>query len=355
MIKVLSEGIVASRPGQMYAWPGITRAANGDILVAASERKFHRCPGGREVIMRSSDHGHTWSLPEEVYNSELDDRDANLLTLQDGSLLLSWFTSNAFEEVPYWQERSARVSDQLRKELIGAWLLRSDDNGVTWSDKPFRMPVGNHISPIELSDGSLISIGTASFIHPLQPCALEVHKSYDRGLTWKKTGEIDCPRLPSGRPELNENHILDTGNGRLIALFRKCGDCLRQAFSDDYGLTWSKPEKTEIRGLPPHLLKLSNGDILCSYSYRKSPFSIRGVLSHDNGKTWDMNNMFTIHEWSDQPDMGYPVSIEVAPGEILTVYYCSRRDGKTWPHMDQKINSSPEGILFTRFEIKQGG
>jgi hypothetical protein len=358
MIRIIKQGIAAARPGQMYGWPGITRASNGDIIVAASERKFHCCPYGREVIIRSKDNGETWSLPMEVYNSEMDDRDANLLTLKDGTLVLSWFTSNAFETCG-WTERASRATDKMREELLGTWMLRSHDNGVTWEEKPSRIPVGMHISPVELSDGSLISIGwDFRFSNDPTNKNLCAYKSFDQGKNWKKSCDIECGRRTDvNEPELNENHVLDTGSGNLVALFRKCGDYLRQAFSADYGKTWTKPEATKIWGFPAQMTKLSNGSILCVYGHRRTPYSIRGVLSRDNGKTWDTDNIFTIYEWADEPDMGYPSSLEVAPGEILTVFYCSRRDTLKNNHrthigrQKQSEGSSPEGILFVRYKI----
>ena len=331
----------------MYAWPGITRAANRDIIVAASERKEHCCPYGREVIMRSKDNGNTWSLPQEVYNSDLDDRDSNLTTLKNGTLLLSWFTSTAFETCG-WNERSARITDKMREELLGTWMLKSHDSGDTWEPIPIKIPVGMHISPVELSDGSLISIGW-DFGLGKDEKNLASYKSLDQGATWRKTSNIECARLPDGRPELNENHVIDTGNGNLVALFRKCNDFLRQAFSTDCGETWTKPEVTKIWGYPPQMIKLHNGNILCVYGQRKTPYSIRGVISRDNGRTWDTDNIFTIYEWADEPDMGYPGSLEVAPGEILTVFYCSR--DKKWTHLRQVEDATPEGILFVRYRI----
>ncbi len=341
MIKILENGTVAARPNQMYGWPGITRAANGDILVAASERQFHVCPYGREVIMRSTDNGHTWSLPQEVYNSEIDDRDANLTTLADGTIVLSWFSSTAYEKHnnELWPERIARVTDKMREELVGTWFIKSTDHGQTWELKPHRIPVGAHISPTVLSDGSWISIGPdwtpAAFPRPLL-----VYKSSDRGETWTKVSEI----TKEGE-ELNENHVLDLGGSKLTVLLRKCGDCLRQAFSDDYGQTWTTPVVTDMKGFPAQMIRLQNGDILCVYGHRWAPFGIRGVLSHDNAQTWDTANTFTIYEWADTPDIGYPSSIEVAPGEILTVFYCSRR---TYPQQPAVL---PEGILYTRYRL----
>ena len=343
-VEIIEKGIVASRPGQMYGWPGIARAANGDIIVGASERKSHVCPYGREVVIRSRDNGKTWELPLEVYNSELDDRDANVITLQDGTLVLSWFTSTAFEHE--WKERAARVTPRMRDELVGTWMLKSHDHGYNWDAKPLRMPVGMHISPVQLSDGSLLSIGWEGRVLE-QAQALSCHRSDDLGETWSKSFTFDCP-VADGRPILNENHVLETAPGKLVAMFRKCGDVLYQSGSEDYGRTWTRPERTEIWGYPPQLLKLGDGRILCVFGHRRDPYSIRGVMSADNGKTWDVAGAFTLHQWDDTPDMGYPVSLEVAPNEILTVFYCNRRDA--WAQA-KPAGATPEGILSVRYRL----
>lgn len=350
MIEIIKQGIVASRPKQMYGWPGITRAANGDIIVAASERKSHMCPYGREVIIRSKDNGGSWSLPQEVYNSELDDRDANIITLKDGTLVLSWFTSTAFEHYS-WKERAARVTEQMRRELMGTWMLKSHDHGENWDAKPLRIPVGMHISPTQLSDGSLLSIGWEGLFQDGAQKTLCCYQSNDLGESWNKTFTFDCPQK-DGLPVLNENHVLEIAPGKLIAMFRKCGDFLYQASSSDYGKNWTTPQQTEIWGYPPHLIKLGDGRILCVYGHRRNPYSIRGVISADNGQTWDIDNIFTIYEWKDELDMGYPVSLEVAPGEILTVFYCNRRDEvSTNTPEPWKTSNAQDGILSVRYRI----
>lgn len=355
-VKIIEEGIVASRPKQVYAWPGITRAQNGDIIVASSERKSHMGPYGREVIIRSTDNGYSWHLPQEIYNCELDDRDANIITLKDGTLVLSWFTSIAFTEMhQVWPGRTARVTEKMREELLGTWMLKSSNNGENWDTQALKIPVGMHISPTELSDGSLLSIGWDHLFEDNKDKMLSCYKSDDIGETWYKTVDFDCP-IQDGTPILNENHVIEVSPGKLIALFRKCGDYLFQANSEDYGKSWSKPLQIDIWGYPPHMLKLSDGRILCLVGYRQAPFSIRGIISNDNGLTWDTDNTFTIYEWEDEPDMGYPVSLEVAPGEILTVFYCSRRDAAQnnnvapWP-TDAQTGTSAEGILSVRYRL----
>ncbi len=147
-----SGGTVADRPDQMYGWSGMVRLANGDILVGASERKHHICPFGRIVTMRSRDGGQTWSPPQEIYNSEMDDRDTTLAVLPDGTLIAAWFTSEGWMDPPgfrpEWAARRARVTDRILEEVVGDWLIRSHDGGLTWEKTATRI-----ISPASPSDG----------------------------------------------------------------------------------------------------------------------------------------------------------------------------------------------------------
>lgn len=357
MIEIIKQGIVASRPKQMYAWPGITIAANGDIIIAASERKFHCCPYGREVIIRSKDNGESWSLPQEVYNSELDDRDANLLTLPDGTMILTFFSSAAFTEsqyiLPEWEKRSKRITQKLIDEVAGYWLLRSFDGGYTWEKEPHRMPFGAHAGPTALSDGSLIYLGDSNG-------RMFGAKSTDNGVSWKVLGEISYTK-PEGDCSfnLNENHVLEISPGKLVALFRAGSNVEEnnqwtwQATSNDNGLTWSMPQKT-LFGVPPHLLRLKSGAVLCSYSHRKEPFSIRAVLSYDECKSWDIENIITLYQWTDWPDMGYPVSVEINPNEILTVFYCSRKKRPFLKENEEYLlkDSTPEGLLYIKYILE---
>ena len=56
-----------------------------------------------------------------------------------------------------------------------------------------------------------------------------------------------------------------------------------------------------------------------TYGYRLAPFGQRVAFSHDDGVTWD-------HDWivrDDGPDsdLGYPSSVELDDGSLLTVCY----------------------------------
>ena len=68
----------------------------------------------------------------------------------------------------------------------------------------------------------------------------------------------------------------------------------------------------------PHLMRHSSGAIICSYGRREEPFGQRVLISYDDGKTWSKDaELRSNFEW----DMGYPCSVELADGSILTVYY----------------------------------
>ena len=95
-------------------------------------------------------------------------------------------------------------------------------------------------------------------------------------------------------------------------------------FSDDKGKTWSVPKCIGVDGLPPHLLVHSSGAIICSYACRtEGNHSERAVVSYDNGETWTED--YCLYDFAEhnvlQKDMGYPASVELSDGSILTVYY----------------------------------
>ena len=65
--------------------------------------------------------------------------------------------------------------------------------------------------------------------------------------------------------------------------------------------------------------------MICSYSRRTNGIrSQRAAVSYDGGETWAED--YTIDDRLDYVcDMGYPASVELSDGSILTVYY------QRWP------------------------
>ena len=96
--EILSENVLCRQPQRYIGWPTIVRAKNGDLLIAFSgDRDWHVCPWGKVQLVRSTDEGKTWSAPQTVFDSPIDDRDAGLVVMPDGTLILSTFSAVSFD------------------------------------------------------------------------------------------------------------------------------------------------------------------------------------------------------------------------------------------------------------------
>jgi hypothetical protein len=95
--------------------------------------------------------------------------------------------------------------------------------------------------------------------------------------------------------------------GRVLALIRNgtrakhIARYLLESWSEDGGITWSQPVRSEIQGYPPHIMRLQDGRLLCCVTYRWEPMGIRAVLSEDNGKTWDVDHTIVLHDDASTP------------------------------------------------------
>jgi hypothetical protein len=89
----------------------------------------------------------------------------------------------------------------------------------------------------------------------------------------------------------------------------------------DGGRTWTPMTPTTLSGLPPHLLVLEDGRLLATYGHRRKTHGGYGeyaAVSTDGGRTWDFKVKLS---GAKNNDLGYPASVELERGVILTVYY----------------------------------
>ena len=91
-------------------------------------------------------------------------------------------------------------------------------------------------------------------------------------------------------------------------------------------------DESGIMGVPSHLLPLQDGRLLSTFSNRrKAPFVECAVLSEDGGKTWDIDNTIIIstQDGGNPGDMGYPSTVQLKDGTLVTVYYQLAKPHKT--------------------------
>ncbi len=330
-------GIICSMPKEYFfgyfGWPSITKTHDGTLIAGASGlRHKHVDPWGKTVLFYSKDSGQNWTGPNIINDTPLDDRDVGLITLDDGSVLASWFT---LDEKSYMSKKAHSTSEpEILEELefwddktinhyAGSYVMKSS-NGISFNRR-IRIPVTAPHGPIQLKDRSLLYLGRY-FNNDQEKRGIMVYKSYDRGLTWVETCAVDTGSFDVDY--CHEPHAVELDDGKIIGMVRYQKDCFTffKILSDDGGKTWSNPVPTNAKGSPPHLLKHSSGAIICVYGYRgypktgtNPPYGQLAMISYDNGNTW--TGEYAIRLDTPNYDTGYPASIELSDKSILTVYY----------------------------------
>ena len=290
---VLETKVISYEPQYYHGWPTLTRRHNGELLVAYSGgREAHICPFGRVELMVSHDNGGSWGWSQVVLDSAMDARDAGVLETAQGRLLVTTFTSLAYErdllaaetkagsagawtdeKLKTWRAAHNRLSAAQREAGFGQWMVRSSDGGTTWSAR-YPSIVSSPHGPIQLSAGRLIA------------------------------------------------HIRNENQAG-------CGETL-QSESSDGGGTWSVPHSIGVWGLPSFLLRLHDGWLLMTYGHRRAPLGNQARLSTNHNRTWSAPMI--ISGDGDLGDLGYPSTVEFDDGSLLTVWY-------------EQLKTSPYAVL----------
>jgi hypothetical protein len=330
---------ISLQPEFYHGWPTLIRSKTGDLLLVYSGgRDAHVCPFGRVDLMRSRDGGKSWSWPETLMDSAIDDRDAGICETASGALLVTTFTSLTYEsrmknltpeQQARWDAVQRRISAVQRRQLLDTWMLRSTDGALTWST-PFRVPLNSPHGPTVLSGGRLLYAGKQLW----EPGAkVGVCESTDDGKSWRWLSDIPS-RPGDGVKEYHELHAVEAANGHIIVHIRNHnprnnGETL-QSESTDGGRTWSVPRSIGVWGLPSYLLRLRDGRLLMTYGYRRPPFGNQARISADHGQTW--SEPVTLSDDAMSVDVGYPSTAELGEGSLLTVWY-------------ETLKSSPKAVL----------
>ena len=322
-----------------HGWPTVARRSNGELIVAFSgDRRAHVCPYGKIQIVRSSDDGKTWSAPETIYSSDtVDCRDAGVVELADGTLVVNFFTSIAYGRVKRGgYERIFKEKDKANiAEELGYWSMRSTDGGKTWADK-VRMASSSPHNVIQLRDGRLAALGTRNIgwqwaYMPPEFASLGkellFESSADGGKSWKSVVPVPVPSgVDAGL--LYEPHVVELADGTLVGLVRYCVKPERslQTESRDGGKTWTPLHENGANGIPPHLAHLADGRVLLTYAKRDGKTGgVYAAFSGDGARTpWTGERLlFPWYQW----DFGYPSSVQLGDGSVLTVFYAPEKAG----------------------------
>jgi hypothetical protein len=383
-----AHAILHKDPHAYSAHPQIAQAANGDWLVVFNKAPRRTLilhppqdPLFANVIIRSRDHGASWSDPVVVPNDGYRGMECASLTalLASGRILLNQWRFH-WVELDWAYPLARDTTGEMLRHLIERKMLPPALAGTKLNLKfPRELLSGLALSP-EIDAFSRAIADPDSFIGLARDGGETfVHISDDHGRSWRETCRIDTApydggygmrgacELPDGdlllplsdvphwrvvfvvrssdegkswgRPvevanvpgkEFEEPSLIRLESGRLLMLLRENATRrLHRCVSDDGGRSWSPPRQLAIEGYPPHLLQLPDGRLLCTVGWRYPDFGIRAVLSADDGETWDVERTIRIRGDLPNKDLGYPCTMPDGDGSLFTVYYGQDSDGVT--------------------------
>jgi len=311
------------------AWPNLTLMPDGTIIATIFNKPSHGLVEGNAVCYASKDGGRTWSFVGIPAPNEPGTTRMNLAAglSNDGALVVL---------VSGWGGQG------LRERILPVAVCRSTDGGKTWDRKgSVKHPEGE---PDLIPFGDIVRLGGRSLAATAYGYKNRESKpayllySYDDGFTWGDA--VPMGRFGEGPGEwndFNETAVLRLRSDRWLAAPRtmRVAD-LQLIVSEDEGKTWSIPAELRGGGLtrrsehPAHLLRLNDGRILLTFGVRWGVHGTCARVSDDEGRTWSEPMMIIYYGGGDG---GYPASVQLEDGTIVTAYYCDANKNHPRYHM----------------------
>ena len=303
------------------AWPNLTMLLDGTVVATIHNQPAHLKVPADVECWASKDGGRTWAkrgtpAPRDTDLAARGNVAAGLAKNGDLIVIASGFSN---------------PGPKTRGRILPPLVSRSADGGCTWTRdidafrvewlevgrskaKQYSIPFGDIIQG---NDGAL-----RVALYSGRVGLTAVYRSDDDGRTW---GE---PAVISKDAKIHEPALFHLGGGKWLAAARFEGLDLHA--SDDDAKTWTHRQTlTGRQQHPGHFARLKDGRLLLSYGNRLKPKGIDVRFSDDEGANW--SEPLRVADF--QKDGGYPSSLQLPDGRVLTVYYASQVEGHDRYHM----------------------
>ncbi len=326
-----------------YRIPALAVSEKGTVLAFCEGRKRSSSDYGDIdlLLRRSMDHGQSWQ-PVQVVVDDGESTCGNPCPIVDrktGDIVLLITKNNANE----------RESQIMKGEAAPrtVWVLRSSDDGVTWSTPvdisaqvrkaDWRWYATGPCHGVQLADGRLMAPCDHSIGPKKEEMFSHVIYSDDGGKNWSIGGELES--------RTDESTVVELADGSLYLNARNTRGTGRRAFaiSHDRGLTWSPVADDEGLVEPVcqgSALRMSSpakdgkNRIVFSNpaSTKRENMTVR--MSYDECKTWPVSKVL----WPGPA--AYSDLVATADGQVGCLY--------------ERGNKNPyESIVFAKCSLEE--
>jgi sialidase-1 len=289
-----------------YRIPSLLLTPRGTLLAFAEARRETGADSGDIdlVVKRSRDGGRSWSAMQ-VIGDNGPNTFGNPCPVVDRSTGTIWLlsTQNA------GSDKEAAIVDVTSKGTRTVWVMKSVDDGETWSEPREITGQVKRADWTWYATGPGVGIQTRSgrLVIPANHSeagtkASRSHLFYsdDHGATWQLgavsdpgTNESQVAELSDGRLMLNmRNHPPKPVNYRMIAISRDAGQTLSAAEPDSTLV--EPPAQASLVSVPPASNGGRAGWLLFANPAAATRTRMTVRLSRDNGATWNAGRV--VHE-----------------------------------------------------------
>ncbi len=334
---------------------------------------FVQLDGGRILqcvwggaLIHSDDGGLTWSKPGgqdhtddagNHFHCQFRDTNGNPVVGGECSLV-KLSGKNSIGLAARVHENPSSSEYAMLRPSMSFKFWRSDDNGATWQP-PVRMsPPGLNTASyqdvfLRSSSGRILlpvyaCLGSgygpdnktlpmsgklfnnqwvSSAGHFFDPRFATVYILYsdDDGRTWQRNQDGEIMILLDWSTQFSycgEPSMTEVAPGRLLVVMRNGLGRLFQAWSNDNGDSWTRPQPTVLAACttPAQIRTLPNGHLLCIWNQESEAEVRRGdnrtrvssAVSRDGGRVWEFfQNLYSVHETTRvEPGPIHPVRPE---------------------------------------------
>ena len=313
------------RPDQRFiaidnvcAWPNVILLKDGVLLATIYNRPDHGTTSGGVECWASKD-GRFWQkrgdpAPPDGNTNRIHYAVGHTKNGELVAIVSGW--SLKPDEKP--------LDNAQRGAIIRAWISRSRDGGKTWVIDKQGFPSAGEKTTDYIpfgaitsgADGSLRAACYTVSRDGKRTFSVSMLRSDDDGVTWKPMSIISDAH--------NETTAIHLGNGKWLAACRNETTKTVDLFSsEDDGKHWQyKSALTRPGQLPADFAKLGDGRIAVTFGNRiPGQYGVSVRFSDDEGKTWG-KELALVSDLT-KGDCGYPSSVQLKSGKILTAYYAA--------------------------------